>query len=343
MPPSKEIDEALLHGWPLPQPGEGSKEQRGGIFVVAGAPQMPGAAVLAATAALRAGAGKLQVGTCASVAAHVAIAVPEALVVALDETPSGAISPASAAQIAERANRAGALVIGPGLVDQFTSAALIAAVSAALDVPAVIDAAALACFAEHPGAIARLGGRAVLTPHAGEMAAMLDRPRDEIEADQEKFAREAARRFGAVVALKGAQTFIAAPDGTLYRNARGDVGLATSGSGDVLAGIVGGLLARGAEPMQAAVWGVYLHARAGQALSERIGLGFLAREIAGGGAGADAGVERLTGRTLGLFGPTARARTGIPATVIEPHEVAQAHPVACSSGYTSQGRCWTAS
>ncbi len=276
---STDIDDALLRGWPLPVPAEGSKDERGSVFVVAGAPQMPGAVVLAATAALRAGAGKLQIGTVASVAAHVGMAVPESLVVALDEAPSGAISLSAVAQIVERANRADAVVIGPGLVDEFASSALIAAVTAGLEKPAVIDAAALACFAEHPGAIARLGGRAVLTPHAGEMAAMLDRPRDEIEADQARFAREAAERFGAVVALKGAQTYIAAPDGTLYRNARGDVGLATSGSGDVLAGIVGGLLARGAEPVQAAVWGVYLHARAGQALSERMGIGFMAREI----------------------------------------------------------------
>ncbi len=274
-----EVDDALLRGWPLPVPAEGSKDERGSIFVVAGAPQMPGAAVLAATAALRAGAGKLQIGTVASVAAHVAIAVPESLVVALDESPSGAISLSAVATIVERANRADAVVIGPGLVDEFASSALIASVTAQLEKPAVIDAAALACFAEHPGAIARLSGRAVLTPHAGEMAAMLGVPRDEIEADQPRFAREAAERFGAVVVLKGAQTFIAQPDGTLYRNARGDVGLATSGSGDVLAGIVGGLLARGAEPVQAAVWGVCLHARAGQALGERIGLGFLAREI----------------------------------------------------------------
>jgi hydroxyethylthiazole kinase-like uncharacterized protein yjeF len=276
---STDIDDALLRGWPLPVPEEGSKDERGSVFVVAGAPQMPGAAVLAATAALRAGAGKLQIGTVASVAAHVAIAVPEALVVALDEAPSGAISLAAVAKIVERANRADAVVIGPGLVDEFASSALIAAITATLEKPAVIDAAALACFADHPGAIARLDGRAVLTPHAGEMAAMLDRPREEIEADQARFAREAAERFGAVVALKGAQTFVAQPDGTMYRNARGHVGLATSGSGDVLAGIIGGLLARGAEPVQAAVWGVYLHARAGQVLGERIGIGFLAREI----------------------------------------------------------------
>ncbi|MEA2785571.1 MAG: ADP-dependent NAD(P)H-hydrate dehydratase [Candidatus Eremiobacteraeota bacterium] len=279
MPASNAIDAALLRTWPLPVPDGGDKNARGSIFVVAGAPQMPGAAILCATATLRAGAGKLQIGTCASVAAHVATAVPESLVVALDETPSGAIVLASAATIVERANKADALVIGPGLVDERASARLIAAVACDLDVPAVIDAAALACLRDQPDAIARLGGRVVLTPHAGEMARMLSCERDAVEGDAASFAIEAARRFNAVVALKGETTYIAEPGGALYRNEHGNVGLATSGSGDVLAGVIGGLLARGAEPLVAAAWGVYLHARAGDALAKRIGFGFLAREL----------------------------------------------------------------
>ena len=279
MPASSAIDAALLRGWPLPVPEGGDKNARGSIFVVAGAPQMPGAAVLCATAALRAGAGKLQIGTCASVAAHVGTAVPESLVVALEETASGAIVLGSAAAIVERANKADALVIGPGMVDERASARLIAAVARELDVPAVIDAAALACFSDDADAIARLGGRAVLTPHAGEMASMLACERDAVEADPASYAVDASRRFGAVVALKGETTYIAEPGGTLYRNERGNVGLATSGSGDVLAGVIGGLLARGAAPLVAAAWGVYLHARAGDVLAKRIGFGFLAREL----------------------------------------------------------------
>jgi hydroxyethylthiazole kinase-like uncharacterized protein yjeF len=279
LPASNAVDAALLRTWPLPVPQGGVKNARGSIFVVAGAPQMPGAAILCATATLRAGAGKLQIGTCASVAAHVAAAVPESLVVALEETPSGAMALASAATIVERANKADALVIGPGLVDQRASARLIAAVARDLDVPSVIDAAALACFCDDASAIARLGGRAVLTPHAGEMATMLSCERDAVEDDPASFAVEAARRFNAVVALKGETTHIAEPNGALYRNEHGNVGLATSGSGDVLAGIIGGLLARGADPLVAAAWGVYLHARAGDALMERIGFGFLAREL----------------------------------------------------------------
>ncbi|HEX3464511.1 MAG TPA: NAD(P)H-hydrate dehydratase [Candidatus Elarobacter sp.] len=273
------IDDALLRSWPLPQPGDGGKDERGRIVVVAGAPQMPGAAILCATAALRAGAGKLQIGTCGSVAAHVASAVVESLTVALDETPSGAIALSAAPAIVEHANKADALVIGPGLVDERASSDLIAAVAARLDVAAVVDAAALACFAADAGVFARLEGRVIVTPHAGEMATMLGCDRAAVEADPARRAREAARKFRAIVALKGATTYIADPDGALYRNDHGDVGLATSGSGDVLAGIIGGLLARGTEPLHAAAWGVSLHARAGAALSQRVGLGFLAREL----------------------------------------------------------------
>ncbi len=279
MPASSAIDAALLRGWPLPVPAGGDKNARGSIFVVAGAPQMPGAAVLCATATLRAGAGKLQIGTCASVAAHVGTAVLESLVVALDETPSGAIAMTNVDTIVERANKADTLVIGPGMVDESATADLIAAVAQALDVPAVIDAAALACMRERADALAWLHGRVVLTPHAGEMASMLACERDAVEADPGSHAVEAARRFDAVVALKGETTYIAEPNGALYRNEHGNVGLATSGSGDVLAGIIGGLLARGAAPLVAAAWGVYLHARAGDVLAKRIGFGFLAREL----------------------------------------------------------------
>ncbi len=280
MPDSIAIDDDLLRGWPLPEPGDGGKNERGSVFVVAGAPQMPGAAVLCGTAALRAGAGKLQIGTCASVAALVGAAVPESLVVALDETRSGAISRGGAATIVDAANASDALVIGPGLVDHGASAELITSVAWKLDVPAIVDAAALACFADKADTFAHLGGHVILTPHAGEMATMLRCARDEVEANPARFARDAARTFNAIVALKGETTYIAEPGGALYRNDHGNPGLGTSGSGDVLAGLAGGLLARGAQPLHAAVWAVALHARAGDALAERIGFGFLARELA---------------------------------------------------------------
>jgi ADP-dependent NAD(P)H-hydrate dehydratase len=144
----------------------------------------------------------------------------------------------------------------------------------------ILDAAALTLATEDPACLRILGGNGVLTPHAGEMAGMLGVEKEAVARDPIGTVRQAAAEWQTVVALKGAETFIAAPDGELYRNRTGNVGLATSGSGDTLAGIVAGLAARGAEPLQAAVWGVYLHARAGDRLAARMGrLGFLAREL----------------------------------------------------------------
>jgi NAD(P)H-hydrate repair Nnr-like enzyme with NAD(P)H-hydrate dehydratase domain len=132
------------------------------------------------------------------------------------------------------------------------------------------------------GALHSLEGRAVITPHAGEMASCLKEDKAEITGDPGATARRAADLFRCVVALKGAETVIAAPEGEAYRSRAGNVGLATSGSGDTLGGLIAGLAARGAPPLQAAVWGVYLHARAGDRLARRIGpLGFLARELLG--------------------------------------------------------------
>ncbi len=249
------------------------------MLIVAGSPQMPGPAILAATAALRVGAGKLQIATCESIALHVAAAVPEALVVPFAQSESGAILPAAAAEIARRANRVDALVFGPGLTQDATCAGLFASLAPRLERPAVFDAAALAFVRDRAGALGKLGSRAVLTPHAGEMAAMLGIERDVVEADPASHVLEAVRRFGTVVALKGAATYIATPQGELFCNRYGHVGLATSGSGDTLAGVIGGILARGAGPAEAAIWGVFLHAQAGLTLGRKMGVGFLAREL----------------------------------------------------------------
>jgi hydroxyethylthiazole kinase-like uncharacterized protein yjeF len=144
----------------------------------------------------------------------------------------------------------------------------------------ILDAAAIIGLRTDERLLAPLEARAVLTPHAGEMAALLGVEKQAVENDPAELARRAADKFGAVVVLKGAESWIATPAGALYRYDGGNVGLATSGSGDTLAGIVAGLAARGAPPLNAVVWAVYLHGSAGRALAKRIGpLGFLAREL----------------------------------------------------------------
>lgn len=273
----------VMRAWALPQPDEaGDKESRGRVLVVGGAPEMPGAVILAATAALRAGAGKLQIATCRSIAQTVGASVPEARVFALPETKAGGISASSAITIAGRANDAQAVLVGPGMVDEKAIAGLLKGLLPRIEGPTVVlDAGALSCLTGNGECLYGLNRRVVLTPHAGEMASLIGVDKREVLSEPDSIARRAAREFRAVIALKGAETFIAAPavDKT-YCNRNGNVGLATSGSGDTLSGIIAGLAARGATPLQATAWGVYLHARAGERLARKVGpLGFLAREL----------------------------------------------------------------
>lgn len=279
---ARAVTPALLRRLPLPRPDErGDKEERGRVLVVGGAAEMPGAVVLAGVAALRAGAGKLQLATVADVAAGVAVAVPEARVRALAATEAGGIEPGAAAELAEWVRRAGALLVGPGMVDPAATAALTLRLLAEVeDAVVVLDAEAMACLSDARDALHRLEGRAVVTPHAGEMASLLGIAKEEVVDDPLGVARRAAAELRCVVALKGHRTHVAAPDGEAFRYASGGVGLATSGSGDTLAGIVAGLAARGADPLRAALWGVALHGGAGNVLAKRVGpLGFLAREL----------------------------------------------------------------
>jgi len=274
----------LLRGWPLPRADDDGagrgKDTRGSVLVVGGSTEVPGAILLAGTAALRAGAGKLQLATPRDVAQGLAIAVPEARVLGLAQTESGDIDPSEAARLAGAIEGVPAVLIGPGMLDVPTVQELLRRLLPRVkDTALALDAAGLAAVSDDRSALHHLDG-AVLTPHTVELALMLGIEKDEVEGDPLGVTRRAAREAGAVVALKGSSTYIATPDGTAYRYGEGNIGLATSGSGDTLAGVVVGLLARGAEPAQATVWGVYLHGEAGNTMTRRMGtLGFLAREL----------------------------------------------------------------
>jgi hydroxyethylthiazole kinase-like uncharacterized protein yjeF len=268
----------LLRGMPLPRHSDGEdKDQRGRVLVVGGSVEVPGGALLAGLAALRAGAGKLQIATCRSIAPALAVAVPEARVIGLDETAEGGIAAGAAEALAGRCGRCDALVVGPGMMDGDAAAALAEDLLARDIAEAfVLDAAALYGLR----GIGTRAGRVVLTPHAGEMSRMLGVPREVVRADPLAAARRAAAALQAVVAMKGACTYVVTPQGQAWACDRGQVGLATSGSGDTLAGIIGGLLARGAAPLAATLWGVFLHAEAGARLAAARGrVGFLAREL----------------------------------------------------------------
>lgn len=275
----------LLRSWALPRAdgaAEGrGKESRGSVLVAGGSTEVPGAVILAGVAALRAGAGKLQIATCRGVAVPIAIAVPEARVIGLAQARSGDIAPAAAPRLAAAIAGADAALLGPGMLDAATAQdVLLRTLPRVTETPLVLDAGALAALSERKEAVRHLGGRVVVTPHTLELALMLGIDEHMVTEDPLGVARQAADAVEAVVVLKGARTYVATPGGQAYCYSHGPIGLATSGSGDTLAGVVAGLLARGAQAAQAAVWGVFVHGTAGRVMRERSGpLGFLAREV----------------------------------------------------------------
>lgn len=269
------INGKLLRSRPLVDPSEGDKEGRGVVLVVGGSKTMPGAVILAAIAALRVGAGKLRIATCKSASAAVATAIPEARVFAVAETRDGEISVRAASDIVRYGKGADAVLIGPGMSGNVDG--LMRAVATKLrDVPLVLDSEAMMFLRRHKKA----GSNVVLTPHAGEFAKLRNVDKARVKRAAPTLAARGARELGCVVALKGAETNVAAADGETYVNRAGNVGLATSGSGDTLAGVIVGLLARGSSPLDATLWGVHLHASAGDEVARRIApLGYLAREL----------------------------------------------------------------
>ncbi|MEV4843352.1 NAD(P)H-hydrate dehydratase [Micromonospora matsumotoense] len=269
------ITPGLLRDWALPVP-TGGKDNRGTVLVIGGSRFTPGAVLLAGVAALRAGAGVLQLAAAESTAAALSIQVPEAMVVGLPETDDGAVAGDPGDRLGDLVEQADVVTVGPGLNDIDQTRALLRLVLSAAGprTALVFDAYALGALSHEPDLLVGADRRVVLTPNLTEARHLLGRdPGDDLDAD----SRELARRYEAVVSLYG---HIATPDGQGWREESGDAGLGTSGSGDVRAGLLAGLLSRGAEPAQAACWAAWVHAVSGQRLVPRFGrIGFLAREL----------------------------------------------------------------
>jgi hydroxyethylthiazole kinase-like uncharacterized protein yjeF len=260
---------------------DGDKETKGRILIVAGSREVPGASILTATGSMRAGAGKLKIATSASVASQVGISMPEAMVVGLPESGDGSLVHAAVDMIAKNAEGMDCVVAGPGMpqgeICKRISDALLESAS-----PLVLDAALLHTLAPLEKRELERSSPPVLLPHSGELASLLDCGEDEVEADPVGCGHRAAQLYRAIVLVKGIVSHVVTPDGDCWTYEGGAPGLGVSGSGDTLAGIVGGLLARGATPLAALLWAVWLHGEAGASLAKRVGpIGFLAREIPG--------------------------------------------------------------
>lgn len=277
-----ELNATFLRGHPLPDHADGSgKQSRGQVLIIGGSRRVPGAALLAGLSALRAGAGILQIATAGSVAIPLALAMPEAMVVGCEETSDGEIAPSAVDRVAELFEKCDAVLIGPGMLDPLASGALTERLlQSGGPQRVVLDAVAFTSLPGRTVDVDHHSGRLVVTPHAGEMAKFLGTDRDSVEADMLAAGRRAAARTQAIVAMKGVETHVVAADGAAWVSRHGSIALATSGSGDTLAGLLAGLLARGADPLIATLWAVYVHAEAGRRLEVAHGpLGGLAREL----------------------------------------------------------------
>lgn len=261
----------------LPRRAPGTNKRRvGTVLVVAGSRAMPGAAALTAAACVHAGAGLTTLAAPESVVPTVIARVPEITTIPLPETSEGTLDEKGLEQIRPRLGEFHAVAIGPGLSTHPATAEAVRALVAEAEIPVVLDADGINAFAGATELLRARGAPTVLTPHAGEMSRLVGRPSAEIESDRLAAARGAARDLGCIVLLKGPGTVIAGPDGALYVNTTGSAALAQGGTGDVLTGMLGALLAQdrelrsaGGEALVVAV-GAWLHGRAGDRAAGRV-------------------------------------------------------------------------
>jgi NAD(P)H-hydrate epimerase len=271
----------MRHLLPAREP-RGHKGTFGRVAVIAGSRGMAGAACLAAEAALRSGAGLVKLLVPEAIADLCAVKLTEVMVFGMPGTEAGTLSPASLDAIAPFLGEADSVLLGPGLGSGDPVRDLVATLVPRISKPAVVDADGLNALAAADGTVRRRLSRipAILTPHPGELARLVDGDAGQIARDSVNAARNAARGFGCEVILKGAPSVVASPDGNADLCSLGNDGMATAGSGDVLAGLLAGILAQGATAGATARLGAMVHSRAGDICQGEIGArGMIAGDI----------------------------------------------------------------
>jgi len=257
-----------------PRPRDSYKNRFGHLLLVAGSPGKTGAALLAGHAALRTGAGLCTVVTRRESWTSLEGRVPDLMVEKLDwaDTPAHDVDPMVAGK--------NAIAMGPGLGIDKKARQLVENLLSGLELPLVVDADALNVFAGEIDALKRGHAPTIITPHPGELARLLDMTTRQVEEDRVGIARQVAGRLLVVVVLKGARTIVAHPDGRIALNMSGTPAMAKAGSGDVLTGILGALLAMGLTAWDAARLGVFLHGKCGELAEEALSIhGVLASDM----------------------------------------------------------------
>lgn len=267
----KETDRLLFNKAVFNRPDDSNKGTLGSLLCICGSYGMAGAAIMAGKAALRCGIGLLKIAVPKSIYPVCATNILESVYYPLEETSNGVISSKNTDFLLEMCEKSSAVVIGCGLSVCDDTKNLVQSVITNCEKPLVIDADALNCICNKPEILKNLKAPAIITPHPGEMARLLHSTPKTVNSNRENTAIDFAKKFGVVTVLKGAGTIIASPAGEVYINHTGNSGMATGGSGDVLSGIIGSLLAQGASPINAAAAGVFLHGTIGDLAAEKLG------------------------------------------------------------------------
>jgi hydroxyethylthiazole kinase-like uncharacterized protein yjeF len=268
------VEAGDVAGWLPAWPRDAHKGTRGRLLVLGGSEGLTGAPTLAARAALRAGAGLVTAGVPRSLNDAFEVKLTEAMTLPLAEAEGRCLAPGAIETLREYdTTRLSACVLGPGLSRRGPALELARLWVSTFDRPMVVDADALFAFAGQADRLGRgpAAGSLVLTPHPGEAAALFGTTAAEVQANRIDRAREWAVRLKQVVVLKGAPTVVGSPVGEAFVNPTGGPLLATGGTGDVLAGLIGGFLAQGAAPLHAALLGVWLHGFLADLFEERRG------------------------------------------------------------------------
>jgi ADP-dependent NAD(P)H-hydrate dehydratase / NAD(P)H-hydrate epimerase len=254
------------------RPLNAHKHSVGKIFVLAGSRGLTGAAAMTSTSAMKAGAGAVILGTPKSVYPILAKKLIEVMVEPLEETNEGSLSSSAYSSIQKHLRWADLLVMGPGLSRNRETQQLVWKIVKEFDKPILLDADALNCLAENINLLKQHASRQIIiTPHTGELSRLTNIKPEKIERDRVVIARKVAKQFNLTLVLKGAPTVVADPNGEVYINSTGNPGMATAGSGDILAGVIAGLWAQGMDTTAAAYVGVYLHGLAGDFAKKRYG------------------------------------------------------------------------
>jgi ADP-dependent NAD(P)H-hydrate dehydratase / NAD(P)H-hydrate epimerase len=247
------------------------KGSYGHLFIIAGSLGKTGAAVMAAKAALKTGAGLVTVGTPQSCLPMVAKGMEELMTEPLAETDERTISEKALPRLQALIKGKDALLIGPGLSTNDSTAGFVAKALPEVRIPVVIDADGLNILALKPELLKRLPKTAILTPHPGEFARLVGLPLREVIKKKLELAPAFAQEYGVHLILKGYRTLVCAPDGRKFINPTGNPGMATGGSGDVLSGMIASFLMQDKDPLQAALAAVYLHGLSGDLAAEKLG------------------------------------------------------------------------